>query len=248
MKRYFLAAVSVATLSFATLNFPGIANSADLPMKARPLAPVAPAFGWTGCYIGAHVGAGWGTKQWEDTGDDISDNTSYTTNGALGGGQIGCDYQLSSPFVVGVEGSFSGSGIKGSGVQPFEAEQASVSTKINWLATLTGRIGVTADRALIYVKGGGAWVKEKHTTTEHGVGEDEGEVFSQTLSSTRSGWLLGAGIEYAITSNWSAKVEYNYMDFGRKNFLFNELSEDPVSIRQDLHTIKVGVNYRFGFR
>jgi len=240
----------LAGMASAALLAVGSAEAADLGVRPSYKAPppvAAPVqFTWTGCHIGAHIGGGWGTKQWEDQGDDISDNTSYTTNGFLGGGQIGCDYQWGGPIVFGIEGSISGTDLKGTGVQPFEPEQATISTKIDWLATLTGRVGFTVDRALIYAKGGVAWAREKHTVTEFS--EDGSD--AQTLATTRTGGLFGAGIEYAFLPNWSAKLEYNFMDFGHKSFLFTELAEggaSPVSVKQQLHTITFGVNYRFNW-
>jgi len=242
MKRFLLGSVGLVALMAA-----GSANAADLPIyKAPPPVMVAPP-SWTACYIGAHVGAGWGTKQWEDNGgDDFSDNTSYGVNGFLGGGQIGCDYQFWGPVVVGIEGSYSGSDIKGSSHLPFENEESIFSSRIRGIATVTGRVGFTADKALIYVKGGGAWARESHTLTEIPV-TDEFLQVSQNLSSTRNGWLVGTGIEYLIAPNWSAKLEYNYMDFGSKTYFFDQLADDSVTNKQQLHSIKFGVNYRFGW-
>jgi outer membrane immunogenic protein len=209
-------------------------------LQGTPPPPVA---SWTGCYVGGHVGSGWGNKIWEDRGgDDISDNTSYGTTGFLGGLQVGCDYQWFGRVVVGAEGSFSWTDIKGTGSLPFEPEQSTFSTKIDWLTTASGRIGFTADKALIYAKAGAAWVREKHTLTEL----DEGVIARSTVDTNRVGWLFGAGLEYLILPNWSAKIEYNYIDFGTKDVLFAGLAEDPASVKQQLHTIKFGVNYRFG--
>src|ERR1700674_1895471 len=175
MKRLLLASTALGGLILA-----GPALAADLgprpAYKAPPPIAAPVQFTWTGCHIGAHVGGGWGTKQWFDRGepdvfDDISDNTSYTVNGILGGGQLGCDYQWGGPVVFGIEGSFAGTNIKGTGVTDLNTNTTgsgtTVDTKLDWLATLTARVGFTADHALIYVKGGGAWVKEKHTLTEH---------------------------------------------------------------------------------
>jgi outer membrane immunogenic protein len=238
----------LGTTALIGLLSAGAAQAADMPLKAPPRI-AAPGFSWTGCYIGGHVGAGWGTKTWRDKGDDFSDNTSYNTNGFLGGAQVGCDYQWASRVVIGFEGSWSGTGIKGDGVFPFEAVPpvnsdgggATIGSKLSWIATVTGRFGLTVDSALIYVKGGGAWVRERHTTVEH---EESDEFIAASVRVTRSGWLVGTGIEYAITPTWSAKIEYNYMDFGTKNVLF-DLSGDPASVKQQLHSVKFGINYRF---
>src|SRR3981081_989633 len=154
------------------------ASAADqeLPYGPPPPPPVA---SWTGCYIGGHVGSGWGTKTWEDrAGDDFSDNASYGVNGFLGGLQVGCDYQWFGPVVIGAEGSFSWSDIKGSGALPFEAEQSIFQTKIEGLTTAAGRIGFTADKALIYAKAGAAWAGEKHTLKEF----EDGALRSVTLA------------------------------------------------------------------
>jgi outer membrane immunogenic protein len=240
----------IATALLATTAlFVGLAQSASaadrgVPYRAPPPPPPAPVASWTGCYVGGHVGAGWGTKTWSDrAADDFSDNASYGVNGFLGGAQIGCDYQWYGPVVIGAEGSFSWSDIKGSGALPFEAEQSVFNTKIDWLTTAAGRIGFTADKALIYVKGGAAWVGEKHTLRE--IDPEDG--FAQvTRNSNRVGWLFGAGLEYLIVPGWSAKIEYNYIDFGTKDFVFTPLADDPAGVKQQLHTIKFGVNYRFG--
>jgi outer membrane immunogenic protein len=237
MKKALLGGVALVALAL-----PGIAQAADLPLRRAPIATApVPVWTWTGCYVGGHVGSGWGNKIWEDRGgDDISDNTSYGTTGFLGGVQVGCDYQW-GVVVLGAEGSFSWTNIKGTGSLPFEPEPSTITTKIDWLTTAAGRIGFTADKALIYAKAGAAWVREKHTLTEL----DEGVAASVTIDSKRVGWLFGAGIEYMIAPNWSAKLEYNYIDFGTKDVLFTGLADDPASVKQQLHTIKFGLNYRF---
>jgi outer membrane immunogenic protein len=237
-----ITAALLATTALLT-GFAQSASAADLPVyKAPPVAHVPP-WTWTGCYVGAHIGSGWGNKVWEDQGDDISDNTSYGTVGFLGGAQIGCDYQWWDHIVIGAEGTWSGTNIKGSGSLPFEGDPTTIRTKIDWLATLTGRVGFTAaERTLIYGKAGVAWANETHTQREL----DGALVDAQSITANRVGWLVGAGVEYAITKAWTAKLEYNYIDFGTKTVLFNLLADDPASVNQQLHTIKFGVNYRFG--
>jgi outer membrane immunogenic protein len=212
-------------------------------------------------YIGGQLGGGWGTKQTFDAGegggfvDDISDNTSYTVDGFLGGGQLGCNYQFaSSPVVIGIEGSWVGTNMKGTGKIDIGADPANpafnstIESKIDWIATLTGRIGFTADKALIYVKGGGAWVKDKYTQTEFECEDGDGcDSVAQTLSPTRSGWLFGTGIEYAFLPNWSARLEYNYIDLGTKRVTWSFETDqfNDMDIKQRIHTVTFGVNYKF---
>jgi outer membrane immunogenic protein len=124
----------------------------------------------------------------------------------------------------------------------------------NWLATVSGRIGgVVADKTLVYVKGGAAWLNSTHSLDLGALGAIPGGPALGGLSadSTAFGWLLGFGAEYAFTQNWSAFIEYNYMDFDKKDVPFNLTAPGlgtatiPVSIQSKLSIAKVGVNYKF---
>ena len=207
----------------------GMAQAADMPTPVYKAQPTPVAFSWTGFYIGAHVGAGWGTKEWNP--DDVEG--SYTINGFLGGGQIGYNWQTGW-VVLGVEADASAAGLKGSGLCNFGNDGC--TSRVDALGTITGRIGGTVDHALLYLKGGAAWVHDKHTDLFDG--------FS-TASQTRWGWTVGGGIEYAFTSNWSGKLEYNYMDFGTRSVRFTGDDNFNVDLRQTIHAVKIGLNYRF---
>src|SRR2546421_919176 len=94
--------------------FSGAALAADIarPVYKAPPAGVLPvAYDWTGFYVGGHVGYGWAEKDWRDA---FGLNVSNKTNGFLGGGQVGFNYQIGQ-FVLGAEGDFSWSGINGGG-------------------------------------------------------------------------------------------------------------------------------------
>ena len=115
----------VSSTSQRSQGLAGPALAADLPMKSE--APyVEPRFSWTGCYVGAHVGGGRGSKDMTDPVQlvqDIADCSGTTTGvttvttsptGAVIGGEIGCDYQFSSNVVMGIEGTASGTTMRGS--------------------------------------------------------------------------------------------------------------------------------------
>jgi outer membrane immunogenic protein len=208
------------------------ASAADLPARMpaykAPIAPVA--FSWTGCYIGAHIGGGFGEKRWSNAGVEFA---NHNTDGFLGGGQIGCNYQTGQ-FVFGVEGDASWADLTGSSNDVFDAGTTEHS-KVDFLGTLTGRAGIAYDRALFYVKGGGAWAHDKFRA--------EDAFTTITADQTRWGWTVGAGIEYAFAPNWSAKVEYDFMDFGKKSVTFD--FGGVADIDQQVHAVKVGVNYKF---
>lgn len=250
MKTLLLATVAAVGLSTA-------AGAADLsrrmPVKAPPVAAPVPIFTWTGCYIGAHVGGGWAHKQWSDPDGTIFDAgtvfVDHDPDGFLGGGQIGCDYQT-GPWVFGLEGQASWADLKKDSnfdiptlIGPITVTG---SSKINFIATVTGRVGYAFDRALIYAKGGVAW-----THDEFSVFRTSGAL-AASASDTPAGWTVGAGLEYAFAPNWSAKVEYNFIDFGKNRTTFSctvaaagICDTAPIDIDQQIHTVKLGVNWRW---
>jgi outer membrane immunogenic protein len=217
------------------------ASAADLAVKAPVMkAPpvVVAAYNWTGFYIGAHVGGAWGNKDWVAL--DVGPLGSHDVDGFLGGGQVGFNWQApGSNWVLGAEADFSWADLDGSFVDTiFDGNNA---TKVKWLGTVTGRLGYAWDRALLYVKGGGAWVRDEFTIS------DNTGFFAQT-SNTKWGWTVGVGLEYGFTPNWSAKIEYNYLDFGNERLAFFPNFGGPFDrdVDQQIHVVKGGINYRFG--
>jgi outer membrane immunogenic protein len=239
-------------------------SAADLAVKSPAYISPAPVWSWTGFYIGAHAGAGWGTT--ESTLDSITavgvpallglglPIAQNSRSGFLGGGQIGYNYQ-SGWAVFGVQGDFAGLDVKGT--TPC-LTVLSCNANSHWLATATGRIGgVVADRTLVYIKGGGAWMNTTHTLTVPAAGGlGGGGVAGLTGSSADSntfGWLLGFGAEYAFSPNWSGFIEYDYMDFDKKSIALNltvpggPVGAANVSIQNKLSVAKIGVNYKFDY-
>lgn len=237
MKRILLASVGLLALGTATS-----AVAADLPrampVKAPMMAPVV--YNWTGFYVGAHVGYGWANKDWgfPDTGTA----TSHSADGFLGGGQVGFNYQTGA-WVFGLEGDLSWANLNGQSVCPNPA--ANCRTEINWLGTFTGRVGYAFDRALLYVKGGVAWVDE-----DYFVRFPAAPASDETAGGVRTGWTLGVGLEYGFWNNWSAKLEYDYMDFGTDSYRLNRIATgvfvENLDVKQHVHAVKLGINYRFG--
>ena len=125
----------------------------------------------------------------------------------------------------------------------------SATTQIDWLATFAGRFGVAFDRSLFYVKGGIA-AAEYQDGYSWNFTTIPPTFIDAEKKDTRVGWILGAGWEYAFAPHWSAKVEYNYMDFGTERQTFTLAPSPPaVAVLQDiehkLQVVKVGANYRF---
>jgi outer membrane immunogenic protein len=232
--------ILMACAALSVLALPGAGYAADLAVRPAPV--VAPAPNWTGCYIGFHAGAGWGDKWWSDR--LVQNNVSYSTSGWIGGAQLGCDYQT-GPLVVGAEVTWSWTNIEGNGALANLA-QWQVQSKIDSVTTAGGRVGLVADKALIYVKVAAAWAEEDHTLFP----APAAALPAQTFGDTRLGYVVGAGIEYMIAPVLTAKIEYNYDDFGSKTYqILNRTDASSTYLdttnRQRLHLLKLGVNYKF---
>ncbi len=244
-------AAAALLLASTSLSF-----AADLATKAPIYAP-APVWSWTGFYLGGHAGAGWGTTESTltgGTGGVLPAGIAIAQNnrsGFLGGGQIGYNWQ-SGWAVFGVQGDIAGMDVKGTAPC---ITFASCTAKSDWLATVTGRFGgVVADRTLVYVKGGAAWMNTDQTLSAP-AGIISREAVSVSSNGTAFGWLLGLGAEYAFDHNWSAFIEYDYIDFDKKNIAvdFSSALGAPagaavanIDVKNKLSIAKVGLNYKFG--
>jgi outer membrane immunogenic protein len=231
-------AICIASAFFAANSAMAADFSPHVYTKA-PLAP-APVTSWTGCYLGANVGYGWSHVDWYDpqAGGDVGSDTS---NGVVGGGQAGCDYQ-SGNFVVGIQDMFDGADVSGS--HPYTGAPIFTDhSRLSWFDTLTGRLGYTPiQSALFYVKGGAAWAHDRFTETCTVAGNGcPGEA-----NPTRSGWTAGAGLEYMLAPQWSVLLEYDFMGFGRRTSTLNYVDGTTYNynIQQDVQTLLVGLNYR----
>ncbi len=244
----------LAALALAAMAVAAPARAADLPVAPAytPAAPMPPAiYNWTGFYIGGNVGAG----LLHDSATATTAATLVTLPGSInvnpvnlvGGAQAGFDYQFSS-VVVGAQVSWSASNLNGSTVINATAppgDQERLTSAPSWFASATGRVGYAANTLLFYVKGGGAWMHIEHVQDVLVLGGAVGT--SQAISDTRTGFTAGVGLEYALTQNLSALFEYDFYDFGTATENFSTTIGTPLSIRSDLHTLTVGLNYRFNW-
>jgi outer membrane immunogenic protein len=244
-----LLAASAVLAAFAQT-----ASAADLPPYRPPLPPMAVPFSWTGFYIGAHAGSAWFLKeQTFTTGVPalvVNDN-NYVGTGFLGGGQVGFNYQVAS-WVLGAEAQFSWADLEGKDNCVIASPIALVNcrTKVDWLGTVAGRLGFAFDRTMVFVTGGGAWVHDNYDTSFFATPFPNIHV-----EDTRWGWMFGTGVEHAFFGNWSAKVEYDYLDFGTKTVAINgaitpvAAAAIPASFgvqnQQHINEVKAGINWRF---
>jgi outer membrane immunogenic protein len=255
----------------------GSAVAADLAYKAPVKAPApAPYPTWTGFYLGGNVGYGWDASKSSSFGATTADpvftavladllaagsypsSLSPDAKGVIGGGQIGYNWQLSSPWLVGLEADIQGSDIKGSDTRTmfpvgFDVTTTSVTKSIDWFGTVRGRIGFLASpQWLLYATGGLAYGETK--LRFNSVDVTLGCVAltlcgSGSSSSVKVGWTAGAGVEAMLAPNWSAKFEYLYVDLGSRSISVPTSTTPEISFNSSTdfreHIVRAGINYHF---
>jgi outer membrane immunogenic protein len=208
MKRMLFAGAVMLAATGSTL-------AADLPPSMPPPPPRAPAayvpvappmYNWGGIYVGINGGYAFGSSNWSAAGLSTG---NYNIQGALAGGTLGANFQTGQ-FVFGIEGDGDWTNITGS-ASSTNAACPSCSTANNWLATLRARAGVAWDRVLLYATAGGAAGDIKATVSPAAAAAGLGLVAGST-SNSEFGWTAGGGLEFGITDNLTAKVEYLYVD------------------------------------
>ena len=238
MRRRSLILLAAAAIGLAASQ----ASAADLPRKAPAyLPPPPPPLTWSGCYFGGNIGGAFGDASLSGAAGTVSSDGS----GFAGGGQIGCDYQFSGGWVVGIRNMFDGTSNKRSGTiasGPLAGDVINFNNQ--WFDTLTARLGYSfASPWLLYLQGGGAWAHTSTNITAAGVQTGQ-------TSHTGSGWTIGGGVEWMFAPHWSAFLEGNYMDFGSRNgTAFTTVGTCvpgcAFSAKATETTVLVGVNYRF---
>lgn len=252
MKNILLTTVAMAAFSLAAPAFAADLAPAPAPVPYKAPAPVMASYNWSGFYIGGNVGGAW---------SDINSSvlspgsaafpigtafTKHDLNGVIGGIQGGFNYQVGA-LVLGVEGEYSWTSLTGTVSTTsiaFPGTVALTTQKLTDIALATARAGYAADNWLFYVKGGGAW---GHNTGS-GIVTVGGATFeTSTSSADRSGWVAGAGVEWGFARNWSAKLEYDHIDFGSKTMTtFGTVTGTGLfTTSETVDMVRVGVNYRF---
>lgn len=207
------------------------AFAADMPVRTpKPAykAPfAAPVYNWTGPYVGLTVGYGWGDSRHRDplTGDSSG---TFNVDGWLAGATFGYNWQ-SGNAVFGLETDISWTNKDGG--NSGGTFGTPVRTELDWLGTIRGRAGFTADASLFYVTAGAAYADVNASATGIASGSD-----------WRWGWTAGAGVETMLGQNWTAKLEYLYVDLGDKTVYTNV---NPIKADLTSHIVRVGLNYKY---
>ena len=289
MKKYALLA-SAASL-FAACS----AIAADLPArKVAPVAPVAPAFTWTGFYAGINAGVNWSNR---NVNTNLSDPefpnlvflneiqppvVSNSRTGFIGGIQVGYNYQINQ-FVIGAEADFMGAALSKRSTSATsvttellpeysftEGSVATTKVEQNWLGTVRARAGFAVDRFLVYATGGLAYGNVKSQTNVALPFSNSGALsetfpinaqdnYSGSKTQTKAGYVVGAGVEYALTDNWIIRGEYMYYNLGGMTNIasattstFNGVTEPNVSTiigrtktTIDGNIVRAALSYKF---
>ena len=196
------------------LSFAGLTASAHAgdfyPPRSYTVYQPLDALSWAGPYLGGNLGYQWGT---------VSNNPTRPT-GLVGGAQAGYNWQPTGNWVFGVEGDLEATG----------ADDTFAPWKFSnpWFGTVRGRAGYAFNNILFYGTAGLAF------------GELRAETFGWSESHTSAGWTVGVGAEFGITPNWSAKVEYLFVDLSSSQFAIT-----GVSNGYSANVVRAGVNYHF---
>lgn len=269
MKKLLIAA------AVAALGVSG-ASAADLAARPYTKAPVmAPAYSWSGFYIGVNGGYGWNDSSVLITPNDPNvvgtpvPNTSWNNEGGFGGVQIGYNYQFDRQWLVGLEADIDASDLKGQGTTNGAFLQNVTSQKVDWFGTVRGRLGwLPTDRLLVFGTAGLAYgnVKENvsvnnlagfgFTTAGGGFGYTcaaTGPCFAGSSSGVRAGWTAGGGFEYAFWQNLTLKAEYLYVNLGGDGVRVTALAGGAPNLSSynaaitdvSFNLVRAGLNYKF---
>jgi len=214
-----IAALTLLASSLAT-------QAADMPQAVyRDMQEPVAYHTWYGFYVGINGGYAWGASDW------TSPAIGLRPSGWMVGGTAGYNYQVGS-FVLGLEGDYDWTDVRSSGAC---AVIAACEVRNSYLATFRGRIGFAMDRFLPYITGGGAYgdIKAIASVTP----------FAVSSGVNRLGWTIGGGIEYAFLGNWSAKLEYLYVDLGSFDPYFAAPAVATVNFTESV--FRAGINYKF---
>ncbi|PYE89361.1 outer membrane protein [Phyllobacterium leguminum] len=227
------------------LGMASAARAADMIPSEEPTPEyMPPSFSWTGAYIGAAAGYGWGKTKFESPGEEYV--SSVDSKGFIGGLFAGYNWEAGDGFVVGADADFNYARVKESFGSTDVDENGNPyssggDTKLKWVGAARARVGYAVDRFLPYIAGGVAFGKVERSFYVIDPISMPAAV-AQSFNKTQVGWTAGAGVDYAATDNIFVRLEYRYTDLGKKDFTF---MGDEYESKFKMHEVRVGVAYKF---
>jgi outer membrane immunogenic protein len=245
MRKSVLMLIAAVVIDLTASQRALAADIARPPRYAPPayVAPVAPVLTppWIGCYVGGNIGGAWSNV---DLSGVSGVNFSASNGGVAGGGQIGCDYQWGA-WVAGIRNMLDATSLSSDTNVSTVPFTGTVNSRTRWFDTLTVRGGyLVQPNVLLYAQGGAAWTNTNITFLD-GSGAQLGEA-----SNDRTGWTVGAGVEWRFGPQWSVFAEYNFMGFGTQSATFTGCGGSCVvnaNANADVQSALAGVNYKFNF-
>jgi len=251
---------------------PPMAGAAALVFKApiapTPPIPVAPPpWIWTGFYAGGHIGSSAATAKVAGPFGASIYGDNIVLPGFLAGGRIGFNWQLPDlPLVLGVEADVNWLDSQGTNTCLAYSGlfvSANCRARPDMLGDLTGRVGWAygnAGHSLVYAKGGAALVRDQIDMATNATPDFGLAPLTTSSSFTKVGWIVGAGVEHALTPAWSVKFEYDYAGFGGVSVAtppgliqpvpgvngYNFTSAGSAPVTQNFQEASLGLNYKFG--
>jgi outer membrane immunogenic protein len=267
--KYLLAGI-VALFTLAAVN---ASRAADMPVKA-PAVAVASAYSWTGFYIGGDVGGAWTADPATWTPLPLGPfvfpfanfgvNAISAGNGGssfLGALHAGYNWQFAPTWVTGIEGDWSWTRAGGSFTQPWTVfgtavpsatgDVTSMSSTLDWMASLRARFGyLIQPNLLAYGTGGVAWAKIDYAASAINGGGGFTYTPSAAFSSISTGYAVGGGFEWAMTNRWLLRAEYLFYQFGSQSALVSSINfpGKPSNFAWGTTNVNVGrlgLSYKF---
>jgi len=238
-----------------------VAQAADMALKAPPPAPAVDP--WAGWYLGVNIGGSWGRAADTTTygaPPGLFAATSSHLDGVIGGGQVGYNWHSNS-WLFGLEADIQGSGERSSATTSLTntilvpingvffpiniTGNLTDNERLSWFGTLRARLGLLASPTWLFSVTGGLAYGEIQNNETFTVGP---VTVLNNFNNTRAGWTVGGGVEGVVSGNWTAKLEYLYMDFGTITHTYPGLSIfNPLTLSSHVtdNVVRVGLNYHF---
>lgn len=244
------------------------AFAADMPLKAPvyKAPPPAPAYSWSGCYIGGDVGGAWARQNANTASPTLNahdnqapDFVTLTGSNAIGGAYAGCNVQFSS-WVAGIEGDWSATHLSNTAVgpnnffsgAPVGTGAVTFSRDLPWIASIRGRLGFTiTPTVLLYGTGGAAWARANYSGNNvFTTGCPGGNCTPFAFSTNPDGWVAGGGLEWAAWNNWLLRVEYLHYQLSGASTIANNIGFPGFNTqfnfgKVDVDEVRVGGSYKF---
>lgn len=214
-----------------------------------PAVTPTPYYNWSGLYAGVNAGWGW-SAQLQDNIIDFPTGAliavpSHSTSGFAGGGQVGYNWFAVPNYVIGVEGDFDALS-NSTNVVSIDGT-SSENYKLKYFSTLRARFGLTTDRLMFYLTGGGAWAQDQVTRTQlTGAANFASAGTIESVTNNRWGWVGGPGVEYAFASNLSFRLEYLYAHLNGTHYTFPLAERTTTASYEPISMLRIGINYQFG--